>query len=148
MATAAQEALRILIVGSGEIARLAHIPALSSRPEDWRIVGLVDVDFTREEVAQAADAAASTSSPALKFLTVRDAFEYFGRDIIDAVSILTLGKINCDCSNCNQSIAIDGQQVADGGRVHLQLQLRIGGAVRARLITPGRRDRDEDSSKI
>jgi len=78
--------LRILIVGYGEIARQAHLPALQLR-SDSLIVGLVDTIFSEEEVAHNDHVSDGSPSP-LKFASVRDACRYFGGSI-HAVSICT-----------------------------------------------------------
>ena len=92
----------IVIVGYGEIARLAHHPVLLSR-SDTNVVGLVDVNFTKDEVVSVAErvdasthfkkaiTSASTSTPKsnpLRFASISDVFHYFDGNI-DAVCICT-----------------------------------------------------------
>lgn len=94
----------IVIVGYGEIARLAHHPTLLSRSET-NVVGLVDVNFTKDEVVSSfaenrVDASthfkkvvtsASTPTPSsnpLRFASISDAFHYYDGNI-DAVCICT-----------------------------------------------------------
>jgi D-galactose 1-dehydrogenase len=89
----------IVIVGYGEIARLAHHPVLLSR-SDTNVVGLVDVNFTKDEVVSSVDASthfkkavtsASTSTPTsnpLRFASISDVFHYFDGNI-DAMCICT-----------------------------------------------------------
>mmetsp|Transcript_16106 Transcript_16106/g.29183 ORF Transcript_16106/g.29183 Transcript_16106/m.29183 type:complete len:421 (+) Transcript_16106:29-1291(+) len=80
----------IIIVGYGEIARLAHLPVLQSR-SDSLVIGLVDTTFSEEELVSTNSVSGQTITPSptiLKFAAVNDAFEYFGSNI-DAVSICT-----------------------------------------------------------
>ncbi|KAL9189671.1 hypothetical protein ACHAXT_009346 [Thalassiosira profunda] len=75
----------LLVVGHGEIARRAHLPALQAR-SDVLVVGLVDVRFSVE--ATSADA---TDGELKFFATLADAFRYFREKCVDihAVSICT-----------------------------------------------------------
>jgi len=73
----------VVIVGYGEIARLAHFPVLSSRC-DTHVVGVVDVNFPKEEVKKISRTNSTESSSALdplKFASINDAFDYFGGNI-------------------------------------------------------------------
>lgn len=110
----ATKPVNILIVGYGEIARLAHLPVLESR-RDAVVLGLVDPKFSDDEGAFIpkdpwtrkqnceselgsqlnSDHHNTTTAKSfnnllqpLKFTTVKDAFEYFHGDI-QAVSICT-----------------------------------------------------------
>ena len=73
----------VVIVGYGEIARRAHHPVLLSR-SDTHVVGLVDVNFPKEEVVSVSKSGARslplTANP-LKFSNASDAFNYFDGNI-------------------------------------------------------------------
>ena len=79
----------VVIVGYGEIARLAHLPVLSSR-SDTHVVGLVDVNFEVDEISSGANSADESSSAVnpLKFRTISDAFDYYDGNI-HAICICT-----------------------------------------------------------
>jgi predicted dehydrogenase len=73
----------IVLVGYGEIARLAHLPVLSSR-SDTSVVGLVDINFPKDEVLSSTKGEpleAAASSDPLKFTSVSDAFVRFEGNI-------------------------------------------------------------------
>lgn len=100
----------VVIVGYGEIARLAHLPVLSSR-SDTQVVGLVDVNFPKEEVVEeisgtGTNTAKSSSAVVdpLKFSTISDAFDYFG-GTIHALSI-------CTPKTVTLSVALECLQIA------------------------------------